>query len=84
HHPDPTIEANLRDLRETVVARQLDFGFAFDGDGDRLGLVDARGRVIWGDELLLILAQDMLQRHPGARILADVKTSMRVFEAIAD
>jgi phosphomannomutase len=54
HHPDPTVEANLVDLKKLVAEKQLDFGFAFDGDADRIGAVDAKGRVIWGDQLLII------------------------------
>ena len=82
HHPDPSIPENLRDLIGAVAAGKIDFGFAFDGDGDRLGLVDGRGRIVWGDQILLILAQDLLKRRPGARIMADVKTSQVVFDAI--
>ncbi|CAM3972608.1 Phosphomannomutase/phosphoglucomutase [Novosphingobium lubricantis] len=84
HHPDPTVEANLADLAGAVVARNLDFGFAFDGDGDRIGAVDARGRTIWGDQLLAILAEDLLKIRPGATILADVKASGALFRRIAD
>jgi phosphomannomutase len=83
HHPDPGVPENLRDLIDPVAAGKIDFGFAFDGDGDRLGLVDGRGRIIWGDQILLILAQDLLKRRPGAQIIADVKTSQVVFDAIA-
>ena len=61
HHPDPTVEANLADLRALVADKQLDFGIAFDGDGDRIGAIDGEGRVIWGDQLLMIYAQDLLQ-----------------------
>ena len=64
HHPDPTVEANLADLKRVVEYRQLDFGIAFDGDGDRIGAVDGKGRVIWGDQLLAILAEPVLKRHP--------------------
>ena len=56
HHPDPTVEANLADLKKLVADKSLDFGIAFDGDADRIGAVDAKGRVIWGDQLLIILA----------------------------
>ena len=83
HHPDPTEEANLADLRSLVASRQLDFGVAFDGDADRIVVVDARGRVILGDQLLAILAADLLQDHPDALILADVKASQAVFDTIA-
>lgn len=83
HHPDPTIEANLADLKRLVTTRGLDFGVAFDGDGDRIGVVDADGRVVWGDQLLAILAEPVLARHPGAPIVADVKASNTLFERIA-
>jgi len=83
HHPDPTVEENLADLRSLVLSERLDFGVAFDGDGDRLGVIDGHGRVVWGDQLLLLFAADLLESHPGARILADVKTSQGVFDGIA-
>jgi phosphomannomutase len=83
HHPDPTVEANLADLRDLVLSRHLDFGVAFDGDADRLGLVDGQGRVVWGDQILMILAQDLLTRQPGALILADVKASQALFDHVA-
>ncbi|KQT31932.1 phosphomannomutase [Sphingomonas sp. Leaf412] len=82
HHPDPTIEANLTDLKRLVADKRLDFGVAFDGDGDRIGLVDGLGRVLWGDEILAILAQPLLARFPGAAIVADVKSSQAVFDRI--
>ena len=82
HHPDPTVEANLADLKALVAAEGLDFGVAFDGDGDRIGLVDGRGRVLYGDEILAILAQPLLARFPGAAIVADVKSSQAVFDRI--
>ena len=83
HHPDPTVEENLADLRNLVLSRHLDFGVAFDGDADRVGLVDGLGRVVWGDQILLILAQDLLARRPGALILADVKASQALFDGVA-
>jgi phosphomannomutase len=83
HHPDPTEIANLTDLIEAVAAGRIDMGFAFDGDGDRLGVVDGRGRVLWGDQITQILARDLLQRRPGARIMADVKCSQALFDAIS-
>ncbi|MEO7635100.1 MAG: phosphomannomutase/phosphoglucomutase, partial [Sphingomicrobium sp.] len=83
HHPDPTVEANLADLKVLVADKQLDFGIAFDGDGDRIGAVDGLGRVIWGDQLLAILAGPVLAAEPGATIIADVKASQILFDRIA-
>ena len=82
HHPDPTDEANLADLRKLVAERNLDFGLAFDGDGDRIGAIDGQGRVIWGDQLLQIFAEDVLAEVPGATIIADVKASQALFDRV--
>ena len=84
HHPDPTVEANLADLKQLVADKQLDFGIALDGDGDRIGAVDGQGRVIWGDQLLMILAEPVLVEQPGATIIADVKASQTLFDRIAE
>jgi phosphomannomutase len=84
HHPDPTVEANLADLKQLVANEQLDFGFAFDGDGDRIGAIDGKGRVIWGDQLLMILAEPVLKEQPGATIIADVKASQTLFDRVAE
>ena len=84
HHPDPTDEANLADLRALVAEKKLDFGVAFDGDGDRIGAIDGQGRVIWGDQLLQIYAADVLGEVPGATIIADVKASAALFERIEE
>ena len=83
HHPDPTVEANLADLRALVAAKKLDFGVAFDGDGDRIGAIDGEGRVIWGDQLLMIYAEDVLKTHANATIIADVKASRALFDHVA-
>jgi phosphomannomutase len=83
HHPDPTVEANLVQLKDLVAREACDLGVAFDGDGDRIGVVDARGRVLWGDQILVILARDVLTRHPGAPIIADVKASRVLFDEVA-
>jgi len=83
HHPDPTIPANLEDLRERVALEGADFGVAFDGDGDRLGVVDGLGRILWGDQILVLLAEDLLKSHPGATVIADVKASQVFFEEVA-
>ena len=83
HHPDPTVEANLVDLKKAVADGGLDFGIAFDGDGDRIGAIDGKGRVVWGDQLLMILAESVLGEVPGATIIADVKASQALFDHIA-
>jgi len=83
HHPDPTEEKNLADLKELVAAKNLDFGVAFDGDGDRIGAVDGEGRVIWGDQLLMIYAEDLLRQEPGSTIIADVKASKALFDQVS-
>jgi phosphomannomutase len=82
HHPDPTIPENLVQLRDAVAREQCDLGIAFDGDGDRIGVVDSHGRILWGDQLMVVLARDVLARHPGAPILADVKASQVLFDEI--
>jgi phosphomannomutase len=84
HHPDPTDEANLEDLKRVVADNGLDFGLAFDGDGDRLGAIDSQGRVVWGDQLLGILAEPVLKELPGATIIGDVKASRALFDRIAE
>jgi phosphomannomutase len=83
HHPDPTVAENLVQLQQAVIAERCDLGIAFDGDGDRIGVVDARGRILWGDQLMVVLAEDVLVTHPGAPILADVKASQVLFDEIA-
>jgi phosphomannomutase len=84
HHPDPTDPANLEDLKRLVADKNLDFGVAFDGDGDRIGAIDSQGRIIWGDQLLMIYAEDLLARMPGATVIADVKASRALFERVAE
>ena len=84
HHPDPTEEKNLADLKHLVAAKNLQFGVAFDGDGDRIGAVDGTGRVIWGDQLLMIYAEDLLRMVPGSTIIADVKASSALFERVSE
>ena len=83
HHPDPTVEANLEDLKALVADKNLDFGVAFDGDGDRIGAIDGEGRVIWGDQLLMIYAEDLLRTRKGATIIADVKASRALFDSVS-
>ncbi|MBV1918401.1 MAG: phosphomannomutase/phosphoglucomutase [Sphingomonadaceae bacterium] len=82
HHPDPTEEENLADLKKLVAAKNLDFGIAFDGDGDRIGAIDGEGRVIWGDQLLMIYAEDLLGKLPNSTIIADVKASRALFDSV--
>ncbi len=82
HHPDPTEEANLVDLKKCVADNNLDFGVAFDGDGDRIGAIDGQGRVIWGDQLLQIYAQEVLKALPGSTIIADVKASQALYDRV--
>lgn len=82
HHPDPTVEKNLDDLKASVLKHQADLGIAFDGDGDRIGVVDERGEVVWGDMLLLLLAREMLREHPGATIISEVKSSRQLYADI--
>lgn len=83
HHPDPTVPENLEDLRAAVAKEGCDLGIAFDGDGDRIGVVDGKGRILWGDQILTLLARDLLRRQPGAPVIADVKASAIVFDEIA-
>ena len=84
HHPDPTVESNLADLKALVGEKNLDFGIAFDGDADRIGAIDGTGRVIWGDQLLAILAEPVLRELPGSTIIADVKASQALYDRIAE
>ena len=84
HHPDPTEPENLEDLQKLVADEGLDFGIAFDGDGDRIGAIDGAGRIIWGDQLMQIFAADVLAEEPGATIIADVKASQALYNRIAE
>ena len=83
HHPDPTVPENLKQLQEVVLAEGCDLGVAFDGDGDRIGMIDSQARILWGDQIMLYLARDILKTHPGATIIADVKTSDVFFDGVA-
>ncbi|MCW9045500.1 MAG: phosphomannomutase/phosphoglucomutase [Alphaproteobacteria bacterium] len=83
HHPDPTVEKNLEQLKEVVAREGCDFGVGFDGDGDRIGVIDSQGRVIWGDQLMTIWGKEILEQTPGATIIADVKASQVLFDEIA-
>ena len=82
HHPDPTVPENLQMLREKVVGEHADLGIAYDGDADRIGVVDEKGNILWGDELLVIFARDVLKRNPGATIISEVKCSQRLYDDI--
>ncbi len=83
HHPDPTVEKNLVQLKRTVLDEECDLGIGFDGDGDRVGVIDAKGRILWGDQLLVILASDVLADVPGSTVIADVKASQVFFDEVA-
>ncbi len=82
HHPDPTEPENLEDLIRAVRRKKADVGVAFDGDGDRLGVVDGKGRILWGDQIMILLAEEVLADCPGAPIIADVKASQTLFDEI--
>jgi phosphomannomutase len=82
HHPDPTVEANLTQLKELVAENNCDIGIGFDGDGDRVGVIDEKGRVLYGDQILLILAREILARNAGASIITEVKASQVFFDEV--
>ena len=83
HHPDPTVEENMRDLQAAVKRSGAQVGIAYDGDADRIGAVDENGRIVWGDELLIAYSRSILKERPGAAIIGDVKCSRRLYEDIA-
>lgn len=82
HHPDPTVVENMKDLINTTVSTGSDIGVGYDGDGDRIGVVDPSGDIVWGDRLMIILSRDILRKTPGAAIIGDVKCSQVMFEDI--
>jgi len=82
HHPDPTVPENLGDLQKAIDQNNLDMGVAFDGDGDRIGAIDQSGEIIWGDQLLAILSEEILEELPGSKIIADIKCSQVLFDHI--
>ncbi len=83
HHPDPTVLKNLAQIIAKVRETGADLGIAFDGDADRIGVVDGAGHMLFGDQLLVVLARDVLKAHPGATIIADVKASQVLFDEVA-
>lgn len=83
HHPDPTVVEYISDMINMTRSASADIGVAYDGDGDRIGVVDRTGEIIWGDQLMIILSRDVLQRHPGAKIIGDVKCSQVMFDDIS-
>lgn len=82
HHPDPTVVENLKDLIHRVQEGRGDLGIAFDGDGDRIGVIDDQGNVLWGDQLMILYSRDILQANPGATIIAEVKSSKTLYDDI--
>jgi phosphomannomutase len=82
HHPDPTVPENLKQIQAKVKKEGCDLGIAFDGDGDRIGAIDGKGRILWGDQLMILWARDVLKQHPGATIIGDVKASQALFDEI--
>lgn len=83
HHPDPTVPENLKDLVAAVLKEKADIGIAFDGDSDRIGVVDEKGKILFGDELMVLFSRDVLKTSPGATIISEVKSSHRLYEDIA-
>ena len=82
HHPDPNRPENLRELQQAVRGESADLGIAFDGDGDRLGVISPQGEIIWPDRLLMLFARDLLGRHPGAEVIYDIKCSRHLGSVI--
>jgi len=82
HHPDPTIPEALEDLIKTVIESKADVGVAYDGDGDRIGAIDDKGNIIWGDQLMIFFSQDILSSNPGATIISEVKASKVLYEEV--
>ncbi|RLG13098.1 phosphomannomutase [Candidatus Pacearchaeota archaeon] len=82
HFPDPVVPDNLKVLRQKVLESNADVGFGYDGDGDRIGVIDEKGNIIWGDQLLIIFAKDLLKKHKGAKIIGEVKCSQVLYQTI--
>src|SRR5271157_358858 len=83
HHPDPTVEENMRDLIAAVKKNRAAVGIAYDGDADRVGAIDENGKIVWGDELMVVFSRSILRESPGAAIIGDVKCSKRLYDDIA-
>src|SRR3954454_17651765 len=83
HHPDPTVEENLRDLQRKVAECKADVGVAWDGDADRIGAIDEKGNILWGDQLMILFSRDVLAERPGAAIVSEVKCSQTLYDDIA-
>ncbi len=84
HHPDPTIPENLEDMASKVAETSADLGIALDGDADRIGVMDQKGTIVWGDQLMIIFSRDLLTRYPGAKIIGEVKCSQALFDDIEE
>jgi phosphomannomutase/phosphoglucomutase len=82
HHPDPTVPENLASLTRAVIEKKADLGLAFDGDSDRIGACDGTGRILFGDQLMVLFAEDLLKRRPGSRIISEVKASRFLYDRI--
>ncbi|MBI2252786.1 MAG: phosphomannomutase/phosphoglucomutase [Armatimonadetes bacterium] len=82
HHPDPTIVKNMQALKETVLKEKANLGIALDGDADRIGVIDDQGKIIWGDQLMVVLARNILKENPGATFIMEVKCSQTAFDDI--
>ncbi len=83
HHPDPTVLENVEDLRKKVLELHADLGLAYDGDADRVGVIDEKGNVLWGDQIMILLSRELLREQPGAPIIGEVKCSMTLYDDIA-
>lgn len=82
HHPDPTIPEYLNDLIATVRREGADIGIGYDGDADRIGVIDENGRILWGDQLMIVFSRDILRKHPGATIISEVKASKSFYDDV--
>ena len=82
HHPDPTVVEYIEDLIAETQKSKADIGIGYDGDADRIGIVDRDGNIIWGDQLMIVLSREVLKQNPGAKIIGDVKCSQLLFDEI--